>query len=41
MVWFGGPTRLIFHGVEGTVRGTSSLIEEGGRFDLTLRRIDR
>jgi alkylated DNA repair protein (DNA oxidative demethylase) len=45
LVWFGGPSRLIFHGVEGIRLGTSSLLQrfgfEGGRINLTLRRIDR
>jgi DNA oxidative demethylase len=46
VVWFGGPSRLIFHGVEGIQTATSPLlreagIEETGRINLTLRRIDR
>ncbi len=46
LVWFGGPSRLIFHGVEGIHPGTSQLLKqqslfEGGRINLTLRRIDR
>lgn len=46
VVWFGGPARLIYHGVEGIVPGSSPLLTdegfaEGGRINLTLRRIDR
>jgi DNA oxidative demethylase len=44
VVWFGGPSRLIFHGVEGIRPGTSDLlrfagIAQSGRINLTLRRI--
>jgi DNA oxidative demethylase len=45
IVWFGGPARLIFHGVESIQTGTSRLLDRiglpGGRINLTLRRIDR
>ena len=46
VVWFGGPARLIYHGVEGIVPGSSPLLTDegfadGGRINLTLRRIDR
>jgi DNA oxidative demethylase len=46
VIWFGGPSRLVFHGVEGIRHGTSQLLSEhgfpdGGRLNLTLRRIDR
>jgi DNA oxidative demethylase len=46
LIWFGGPSRLIFHGVEGIRRGTSSLLQrvgfaEDGRINLTLRRVNR
>ena len=34
----GGPARLIFHGVDRIMPGTSTLLPEGGRFNLTLRR---
>jgi alkylated DNA repair protein (DNA oxidative demethylase) len=34
----GGPARLAFHGVDRIVPGTSTLLPEGGRFNLTLRR---
>jgi alkylated DNA repair protein (DNA oxidative demethylase) len=32
-------TRLAFHGVDRIVAGTSTLLPEGGRFNLTLRRV--
>jgi hypothetical protein len=44
IVWFGGPGRMIYHGVARTFLGTSSLFREhgfdGGRINVTLRRID-
>lgn len=33
-----GPARLAFHGVDRTIPGSSSLVPEGGRINLTLRR---
>jgi len=35
----GGDARLAFHGVDRIVAGTSDLLAEGGRFNLTLRRV--
>jgi alkylated DNA repair protein (DNA oxidative demethylase) len=35
----GGASRLIFHGVDRILPGTSTLLAEGGRFNLTLRRV--
>ena len=35
----GGPARLAFHGVDRILAGTSTLLPEGGRFNLTLRRV--
>jgi alkylated DNA repair protein (DNA oxidative demethylase) len=35
----GGPARLAFHGVDRIVPGTSTLLPEGGRINLTLRRV--
>ena len=32
-------TRLAFHGVDRIIAGTSTLLPEGGRFNLTLRRV--
>ena len=34
-----GAARLAFHGVDRLLAGSSTLIEEGGRFNLTLRRV--
>ena len=36
---FGGPARLIFHGVDRIVPGGSTLLPGGGRINLTLRRV--
>ena len=33
--------RLAFHGVDRIIAGTSTLLAEGGRFNLTLRRVSR
>jgi DNA oxidative demethylase len=35
----GGDARLAFHGVDRIVPGTSTLLPEGGRINLTLRRV--
>ena len=35
----GGEARLAFHGVNRIFPGTSDLLPEGGRFNLTLRRV--
>ncbi len=37
----GGPDRLAFHGVDRIVAGSSDLLPEGGRFNLTIRRVTR
>jgi alkylated DNA repair protein (DNA oxidative demethylase) len=34
-----GPSRHWFHGVDHILPGTSQLLAEGGRFNLTLRRV--
>jgi DNA oxidative demethylase len=36
---FGGAARLAFHGVDRILPGTSTLLPEGGRINLTLRRV--
>ena len=36
---FGGPARLAFHGVDRIVAGGSTLLANGGRINLTLRRV--
>lgn len=38
-VVLGGEARLAFHGVDRILNGTSALLAEGGRFNLTLRRV--
>jgi alkylated DNA repair protein (DNA oxidative demethylase) len=40
-VVLGGAARLAFHGVDRIVAGTSTLLGEGGRINLTLRRVTR
>jgi alkylated DNA repair protein (DNA oxidative demethylase) len=37
----GGAARLAFHGVDRIVAGTSTLLQEGGRINLTLRRVTK
>ncbi len=37
----GGPARLCFHGIDRVLSGTSTLLKEGGRINLTLRRVTR
>jgi alkylated DNA repair protein (DNA oxidative demethylase) len=36
-----GEDRLSFHGIDRVLVGTSQLLEEGGRFNLTLRRVTK
>jgi alkylated DNA repair protein (DNA oxidative demethylase) len=36
-----GGSRLAFHGVDRIVAGTSTLLPDGGRINLTLRRVSR
>ena len=40
-VVLGGGARLAFHGVDRIMAGTSTLLPEGGRINLTLRRVTR
>jgi alkylated DNA repair protein (DNA oxidative demethylase) len=40
-VVLGGQTRLAFHGVDRILPGSSTLLPEGGRFNLTLRRVTK
>jgi alkylated DNA repair protein (DNA oxidative demethylase) len=37
----GGASRLAFHGVDRTMPGTSTLLEGGGRINLTMRRVTK
>ncbi len=34
-----GPSRLCFHGIDRVLAGSSALLEQGGRINLTLRRV--
>ena len=34
-----GPTRLAFHGIDRVIGGSSTLLRDGGRINLTLRRV--
>ena len=36
---FGGVARLMFHGIDRVVSGSSQLVPGGGRLNLTLRRV--
>jgi alkylated DNA repair protein (DNA oxidative demethylase) len=38
---FGGPGRLIFHGIDRLVPGPSDLLPQGGRLNLTLRKVTK
>ena len=40
-VVLGGAARLAFHGVDRIMPGTSTLLPEGGRINLTMRRVTR
>lgn len=37
----GGEDRLAYHGIDRILPGTSDLLPEGGRFNLTLRRVTK
>ena len=41
VVVLGGEARLCFHGVDRILPGTSALLKDGGRINLTLRRVTR
>lgn len=41
VVVLGGEDRLAYHGIERVLPGTSDLLAEGGRFNLTLRRVTK
>ena len=40
VVVMGGPARLTYHGVDRIKPGSSSLLRDGGRINLTLRVVD-
>ena len=37
----GGASRLCFHGIDRVLSGTSTLLNDGGRINLTLRRVTK
>jgi alkylated DNA repair protein (DNA oxidative demethylase) len=39
VLMFGGPARMMYHGVDRILAGSSNLIPGGGRINLTLRRV--
>ncbi|WMS44930.1 alpha-ketoglutarate-dependent dioxygenase AlkB [Acuticoccus sp. MNP-M23] len=39
VIVFGGPARLIYHGIDRVLSGSSTLLAGGGRYNLTLRRV--
>jgi alkylated DNA repair protein (DNA oxidative demethylase) len=39
VVVFGGPARLAYHGIDRIIAGTSTLLPQRGRLNLTLRRV--
>ena len=41
VVVLGGEDRLAFHGIDRILPGTSDLLAEGGRINLTLRRVTK
>ena len=41
VVVLGGEDRLAFHGIDSVLAGTSDLLPEGGRINLTLRRVTK
>jgi alkylated DNA repair protein (DNA oxidative demethylase) len=41
VVVFGGPARLMFHGIDRVLGGSSALVRGGGRLNLTLRRVTK
>jgi len=41
LLTFGGPARLMYHGIDRVLSGSSSLVPGGGRINLTMRRVTR
>jgi alkylated DNA repair protein (DNA oxidative demethylase) len=39
VLMFGGPARLMYHGIDRILPGTGALVPGGGRINLTLRRV--
>jgi DNA oxidative demethylase len=38
---FGGESRLCYHGIDRVYPGTSTLLKDGGRINLTMRRVTK
>jgi DNA oxidative demethylase len=38
---FGGESRLCYHGIDRIYAGTSTLLKDGGRINLTMRRVGK
>jgi DNA oxidative demethylase len=38
---FGGAARLCFHGISRVYAGTSTLLKDAGRINLTMRRVTK
>jgi alkylated DNA repair protein (DNA oxidative demethylase) len=41
VVVLGGKMRLAYHGIDRVIAGTSTLLRDGGRLNLTLRRVTK
>jgi len=41
VVVMGGPSRLVYHGIDRVLTGSSTLMPGGGRINLTLRRVSK
>jgi alkylated DNA repair protein (DNA oxidative demethylase) len=41
VVVLGGDARLAFHGVDRILKNSSTLLKNGGRINLTLRRVTK
>jgi alkylated DNA repair protein (DNA oxidative demethylase) len=41
VISFGGPARLMFHGIDRVIAASSQLVAGGGRINLTLRRVTK
>lgn len=41
VLMFGGEARLAYHGIDRVLAGSSTLLPEGGRLNLTLRRVTK
>ena len=37
----GGPSRLVYHGIDRILPGSSALLPQGGRINLTMRRVTK